>query len=141
MKFQIKIVTGFRDEQHIIIPMQEAHKAYYLFKNPEERGVFENGMALIGKNIQAILPAWNETMGWNATHKLNDDDWNEIRKLGVEEKMRALIEKAKEVGDMAIENPKIMELPLGEVIKNIPVELVSPEAKQLSDKFSLRIRE
>lgn len=135
MKYLIKIITGFRDDQYLIIPMQEAHKAYYLFKNPEARGVFDNGVALIGRNIQSIVPAWNETMGWNATHKLTDEDWNEIRKAGIDKKMKLLIEKAKEVGDMVLENKKLIELPLGEVIKNIPKQIVKQEVKVLSDKF------
>ena len=41
---KIKIITGFRKDQYYTIDAEEAHKAYYLFLNPEERGVFNNGV-------------------------------------------------------------------------------------------------
>ena len=82
----IKIITGFRENQYYVIEDYEAHKAYYLFNNPEARTTFENGVALIGKNIQGIEPAWNESMGWNPTHELDDDDWNDISRKGVDNK-------------------------------------------------------
>lgn len=109
---KLKIITGFRDEQFYIIEASEAHKAYYLFNNPESRTVFENGVALIGKNIQGIEPAWNETMGWNPKHKLDSDDWNEIRKSGKEEQMKLLQLNAKEIATLAEKNPKVLETKL-----------------------------
>jgi hypothetical protein len=94
---KIKIVTGFRDDQYMVIDSEEAHKAYYLFLHPEERAVFSNGVALVGKNIQEIVPAWNETMGWKPTHKLDDYDWEEINSKGLQNKMRSLLQEAKQV--------------------------------------------
>ncbi len=139
-KFYIKVITGFREDQETSIPMQEAHKAYYLFKNPDARGVFDCGVALIGRNIQEIKPDWNKTMGWNDTHELGDDDWNEIRKYEVESKMRWLIEKAKEIGDVIPSKPEYMKLPMGAVLQdfkpNETQKLVSDEVKKLADKMS-----
>ena len=109
---KLKIITGFRDNQFYIIDGSEAHKAYYLFMNPEARSVFENGTAIIGKNIQGIEPAWNETMGWNPTHKLDDDDWNEIRRSGKEKEMRLLQQNAKEIATLAVKNPSVLETKL-----------------------------
>lgn len=111
----IKIITGFRDDQHYSISDNEAHKAYYLFNNPEKRGVFENGVALIGKNIQGIEPDWNATMGWNPSHKLEGDDWNEIRANQVDVRLRATLEAAKRVAQIAEKNPKLLELPLSDI--------------------------
>jgi len=111
---KIKIITGFRQEQYLVIEADEAHKAYYLFLHPEERGVFSNGLALIGKNIQEIQPAYNETMGWNPTHTLDDDDWNEIRAKGVDKKLRDALFDAKQVASLAGKNPQVLELPLEE---------------------------
>ena len=71
---KIKIITGFRKDQYYTIDAEEAHKAYYLFLNPEERGVFNNGVAMIGKNVQGIEPDYHATMGWNSTHTLDSDD-------------------------------------------------------------------
>ena len=113
----IKIIVGFRDDQYFIIPDEEAHKAYYAFENPDARVIFSNGVALIGKNIQGIEPAWNETMGWNPTHKLDDDDWNDIRRRGVDRRIRNLLYKAKEVASLAARNKELLTLPLSETDK------------------------
>ena len=108
----IKIITGFRDDQYFIIEDNEAHKAYYLFNNPEARTVFSNGVALIGKNIQGIEPAWNETMGWNPSHKLDNDDWNDIRTKGVEKKMRQVLGQAQDLALLAEHKPELLKTPL-----------------------------
>ncbi len=120
MKYYIKIITGFREDQQHTIPMQEAHKAYYLFKNPEQRGVFENGVALIGKNIQEIRPDWNATMGWNQSHEIKEDDWNQIRGTGVEDKMKTLIESARVIGDEISSNPTLLKEKLSVLIEAMP---------------------
>lgn len=112
---KIKLIIGFRQEQYLVIEADEAHKAYYLFLHPEERGVFKNGVALVGKNIQGIEPAWNEIMDWNPTHKLDDDDWNEIRKKSIDVKMRDLLVEAKQLSYLAEKNPQILNTPLDEV--------------------------
>lgn len=116
MKYYIKIVLGFREDQFVTIPMQEAHKAYYLFENPEARGIFSNGTAVIGKNIQTILPDFNATMGYNPTYRLEDYDWNSIRNAGVETKMRLLIQKAKDVASLCEKNPEVLQKRLEDVI-------------------------
>jgi len=107
MKYKLKITTGFSDDQKFTIDGEEAHKAYYLFRNPEKRGVFSNGIALIGKNIQSIAPDWNATMGWNATHKLDDYDWDEINGSGVKEKMFALMGKAEDIALQMGDRPEL----------------------------------
>jgi hypothetical protein len=95
MKF--KIITGFRADQQFIIDADDVHKAYYLFINPEKRTIFSNGVAMIGQDIRGIEPAWNETMGWNPSHKLNGDDWNEIRQKGIDKEMKVIQETAKQL--------------------------------------------
>lgn len=117
-KYYIKIITGFREDQQISIPMQEAHKAYYLFMHPDERGIFSNGLALIGKNIQEIKPDWNATMGWNTTHEIDELDFIQIRKEGVENKMRILLEEAKDFAKIALNNPKIINERLQDLLEN-----------------------
>ncbi len=123
----IKIITGFRENQYYVIEDYEAHKAYYLFNNPEARTIFENGVALIGKNIQGIEPAWNESMGWNPTHDLDDDDWNDIRKHGVDDRLRNILGEAKQVAQLAEKNPQLLKMTLTE-IKQLPEN----EIKRLS---------
>lgn len=135
-KLKIKIITGFREDQYYVINGNEAHKAYYLFMNPEERGVFKNGVALVGKNIQGIEPAWNETMGWNPTHKLEDDDWNEIYLKDIKPKMRELLEQAKRVMPLIEKNKALLQINLSEIIKELPQTKFSDEVKKLTEKLS-----
>ena len=94
---KIKIITGFRKEQHHTIDAEEAHKAYYLFLHPDERGIFKNGVALIGADIRSIEPDYHATMGWNPPHTLDGDDWNEIRSAGVDRKLREAIQSAQQI--------------------------------------------
>ncbi len=112
---KIKIITGFRENQYYVIDAEEAHKAYYLFLNPEARSTFKNGVALIGKNIQGIEPAYNETMGWNPTHELDDDDWNDIRSKGVDTKLRDMLAEGKKVAYLIEKNPQMLNSPLSEI--------------------------
>lgn len=135
----IKIKTGFREDQYMIINAEETHKAYYLFTHPEERAIFSNGVALIGKNIQEINPAWNEIMEWNPTHELDDDDWNEIRGKGVDRKMRNLLAEAKEIAYLAEENPGLLNKPLSEarlLITGKPNQFTE-DIKKLGDNMKI----
>ena len=134
---KIKVITGFREDQYYVIDGNEAHKAYYLFMHPEERGVFKNGVAVVGKNIQGVEPAWNETMGWNPTHELDDDDWNEIHKKGIQSKIRELLKEAKRVMPLIEKNNALLQINLSEIIKEIPQPKFSDDIKKLTDKFKI----
>lgn len=139
---KLKVTTGFGQDEKFTIEGNEAHKAYYLFNNPEKRGTFENGVAVIGKNIDSILPDWNATMGWNATHKLVDDDWNDIRSKGVDVKMGQLQNKAQKVAKLAEKNPALLEIKLDEAQKALPEytgqDALAEEGKKLSDKMNVK---
>lgn len=126
-KYYIKVITGFREDQFVSIPMQEAHKAYYLFRHPDERGVFENGTALIGRNIQEIKPDWSATMGWKPTHQLDSFDWDEINGNGVADKMRQLQQQAQDVAEIVNENKNLLKTKLQEclpILEDIKLLLV-----------------
>lgn len=96
-KYKVKIVCGYRQDQEYTIDANEAHKAYYLFNNPDKRGTFNNGLALKGSDIQRIIPDYNATMGWNADHKLTGDDYNELNANGVMGKLQGIMALAKKV--------------------------------------------
>lgn len=115
-KFKVKIVCGFRKEQEFTINANEAHKAYYLFNHPEKRGTFDNGLAVKGSDIQRIEPDYNATMGWNHTHQLTGDDWNELHASGVMQKMQGIMASAKEIG--RIGEPTDFTAPLIDLVKN-----------------------
>src|SRR5215212_4616731 len=91
---RIKVITGFRKDQRHSIVAQEAHKAYYLFLNPDARTIFSNGLALKGSEIDRIEPDYQGTMGWNPTHTIDDDDMNEIRERGIDRKLRSIMSAA-----------------------------------------------
>jgi hypothetical protein len=94
---KIKIVTGFRQDQCHSISIDEAPKAYYIFMNPEKRAVFSGGLALVGQDVRKIEPDYHGTMGWNHSHMLDGDDWNEIRRSGVERKLRDAMQVAQQI--------------------------------------------
>lgn len=98
---KIKLIVGFRRDQEHSIDADEAHKAYYLFLNPEKRGVFKNGLAILGSDIRSIVPDYQGTMGWNPTHTLDTDDWNELRDAGIAYKLPKLLAAAKEIAQIA----------------------------------------
>lgn len=97
MDYKIKMVTGFRRDQEHSIDANEAHKAYYLFLNPDQRGVFSNGLAILGSQIQEIIPDFQGTMGWNPTHVLDADDWNELNRKGIAAKIQKYLTLGKDV--------------------------------------------
>lgn len=109
---KIKIITGFRKDQHLTIDSDDAHKAYYLFLNPEKRTIFKNGVALIGANIQGIEPDYNATMGWNSDHVLDGYDYNDMRSKGIDVALRDVLQLAKEI---AQNYPDKLNIPLSEI--------------------------
>jgi hypothetical protein len=121
---KIKIITGFGDDQKHSIDADEAHKAYYLFRNPEKRGVFSNGLALMGRDIRAIQPDWHGTMGWNPTHKLDDDDWNQLRGSGTVAKLNEMLGNGNLIAYKIDENPRLLHMRLSDIpaLKGPPTE-------------------
>jgi len=115
-KYKIKIVCGFRKEQEFTINANEAHKAYYLFNNPDKRGTFNNGLALKGTDIQRIEPDYCATMGWTPTHQLTHDDWLELNQNGVATKLRDIMASAKEIARIAA--PEDITTPLIDLVKD-----------------------
>lgn len=115
MKFYIKLICGFRQDQEYTISADEAHKAYWLFANPEARAFFADGLAIKGSDIQRIVPDYQTTMGWNVTHRLDSDDLNEIHQNGVMGKMQNILASAKEVARVCA--PEDLQTPLPQLLK------------------------
>ena len=121
-QLKIKVITGFREDQYYTIDVEEAHKAYWLFTHPEERGVFKNGVALIGKNIQGIEPDYNATMGWNPTHELQNEDWADLRHKGIDRKLRDSLSHAREIALQVDSNPQLLNQNLSTLAIQEPTE-------------------
>lgn len=132
MKF--KIITGFRDDQFYTIDESEIHKAYYLFMNPESRTIFSDGVAIIGKNIQGIEPDYHSTMGWNKTHRLDTDDFNEMREKGILQKFTGIMSKGKEIAELAIQNQNLLRQQLQDI--DTPKSIANPIVKELASKMT-----
>lgn len=89
-----KIKTGYDDSQFISIDETELESALYCFMT-DAKGIFKNGVCR-GKDIIGITEDWHGAMGWNPTHVLDDDDWNEIRGRGVADRYAGYIGNIKE---------------------------------------------
>lgn len=134
MNYKVKIITGFRKDQEYSIDADEAHKAYYLFFNPEHRAVFKSGLAIKGEEIKKIEPDYNGTMGWSPTYLLGDYDWAEIKQKGLDRKLMNILSYAKEV---AQNEPHNISKPLSLVATDIPRVSEQIQTKQLADKFNV----
>lgn len=115
MIFKVKLIVGFRRDQEHWIDANEAHKAYYLFDHPTERGTFANGLAIKGDQIQEIVPDYQGTMGWNSTHVLDSDDLNELRAKGVDAKMQKILSAAKDIAKLG--EVSDLKIPLSNLMK------------------------
>jgi len=120
-KYKVKIVCGFRKDQEFTIDANEAHKVYYLFNNPDKRGVFNNGLAIKGVDIQRIEPDYNATMGWNQGYTLTPADWDEVNKSGVSKKFTEIMGLAKDVARSG--NQNLLTLSLVEISKDETLRL------------------
>jgi len=131
MKYKVKLIVGFRRDQEHSIPADEAHKAYHLFFNPDTRTIFSNGLAIKGDQIQEIVPDYQGTMGWNASHQLNDDDWNELRANGVSGNFQRILSASKEIAQRG--DPTELNIPLTTLLSKYP-KLAPQEERQGSMK-------
>lgn len=135
----VKLICGYREDQEHTIPLEEAHKAYRIFLNPNERAIFSNGLAISGQDLKQIIPDYHSTMGWNTSHKLDGDDWNELKAKGIDRELQQGLYLAQQVVRLVEEkhDPSLLQKPLSEVVKLLPEVKVSNEAKQLADKFKV----
>ncbi len=122
---KIKLICGFRKDQEHSIDAEEAHKAYYLFLNPASRGIFSNGLAIKGDQIQEIVPDYQGTMGWNPAHILDSDDWNEIRSKAVDKKMQHFLSSGKEIAQLG--EPTDLSVPITRLLETKYATIGSPK--------------
>lgn len=133
----IKLITGWGTEEKHTVSGEEAHKAYYLFLHPNERGIFSDGLAIVGKDIRRIEPDYHSVMGWNDTHKLDNDDMSEIKRCGVDKQIRDLMERAKKIA--VAMKPEHLTFPMSKVEEHLKLGSgVESGTKQLSDKIRIK---
>lgn len=122
----IKITTGYDEDQKYTVSAEEAHKAYYIFMNPEKRAIFSNGLALTGKDIKGIKPDYNASMGWNPGYEIKPHEWQYIRDDGVERGLEKLMQNAKDVAYLAVKNQELLRKRMSEI-----------KLPEIEDKFLL----
>jgi hypothetical protein len=105
---KIKIILGYN--KHYSVSAEEAHKAYHIFMNPDKRAVFSNGIAIRGKDIMGIEPDYHSVFGWNESHKLEGDDWNEINRSSECIELKEIIADAK----LIAQKPELLSIPFSE---------------------------
>ncbi len=121
-KLKLKLIVGFRKEQHYTIDADEAHKAYYLFLNPDKRAVFSNGVAVIGQDIRGIVPDYNAMMGWSPDYNLDSYDWGDFKIKKLKRECSEIMQKAKLVATQMISQGDMrkINIPLTEVLLSLP---------------------
>lgn len=95
-----KVMRGFGTDDYIPITESELKKAIYAHMTGTNVA-FEMG-SISGNHISAVVPDFQRTMGWNPSHKLDNDDWTDIRSRGLDNGMRNMIASAKEDVQMII---------------------------------------
>jgi hypothetical protein len=114
MKF--KVSTGYKEEQAFFVDESEVHKAYFLFLNPDKRSIFNNGSAIVGRDIKSIEPDYHGALGFNRGYTMVAEDYAIInREGGVGKKAQEITARAKDVAYMAENDQSVLNLPLGEV--------------------------
>lgn len=115
-KLSIKVICGFRQDQEYSIPVEEAHKAYYLYLNAGKRHVFSTGLGLRSEDIQRIVPDWNGSMGWNPGYMPTPEDYAQIRSEGVQSELQGLMTKADTIARSC--GTQVFQLPLSSFSSN-----------------------
>ena len=103
MYFIVK--TGYGKDDFIRIDnLADLERAQGAFLT-NSKTIFDNGAACRGQDIISIREDWHREMGWNRTYRnddgnvkeyeLGEDDWNEIRNKGVEEKYKGVLAEVK----------------------------------------------
>lgn len=141
--YNIKLEIQYRDfddMQYISVPAQEAHKAYYIFANPEARAIFSNGHALIGKHIKSIVPDYHAALGYNQGYKLTPEDHAIIAKSPDVAKLKRVMVIGKKAAQLP--NAKqLLALPLSDVAKEqglLQLNSGRVDTSQLAKKLSTR---
>lgn len=85
---------GYGDEMTISIEEKDLEKAVYAWMS--QKKVNLTNALLDGKYIISITEDFHSPMGWNKSHKLEDEDWNELRQNGVLDYYKGKINSAKQ---------------------------------------------
>lgn len=93
-KLYFRVKVGYGHNEYIPIEgKKELEKAIWAFST-NDKAVFDKGLVR-GQDIIAITEDWHREMGWNPTHIIEGEDWQEIKEKGVQKKYENLISSVK----------------------------------------------
>lgn len=129
--FKIRIGYGKGDDTFIPIDESELETALYCFIM-DGKGVFKGGVCR-GKDIISITEDWHKEMGWNESHVMDSDDWNDLYQKGIDKKYVGVLAEYKEKVQFLISSEQ-----QGLIGKNVPLKelgisplsLVAPDFKK-----------
>lgn len=131
-----KLLCGYDKERVIRISDDELERAYGLFiMGDETRGFFKEG-AVIGRDIQMILPDMQRTLGWNESHKIGVDDESDPRYMNASRAAKKLQNRVKERVQYLIENGRPHDIG-----KHVPIPELDEERSPNAPKFILKSAE
>lgn len=129
--FKIRIGYGKEDDRYISIGEGELESALHCFIT-DSKGVFKNGVCR-GSDIISITEDWHKEMGWNETHVIIDDDWNELKAKGITGKYTGVLAQAKENVQLLMQSGRADLIgKIGTVNERLGI-LPTPEKKQIDD--------
>lgn len=96
-----KIKTAYNEFINID-SISDLEKAQYAFLT-DGKVIFSNGKLCRGKDIMGISEDYHKEMNWNDSHKIDEDDLNQLKQKGVIQKYNGLIARAKETVQYLIE--------------------------------------
>lgn len=108
----LKAICGFREDQEVPVPTDDAHRAYYVYLTPGARTVLSNGYTLRHDEVQRIAPDFHAAMGWNRNYKMGPDDYREIERTGTDGKLKSLMARASDTARLAQSDQRILAAPL-----------------------------
>ena len=85
-----RVYTGYTE--YIPIDSTEMEKAMFSFITGSPVAL-NNGAT---SRIDRIVPDYHRAMGWNPEHRMNADDWTQLKSQGIDENYRGAIGKAKD---------------------------------------------
>lgn len=132
-------VVYWNDTDFIPIEGNELHKAFALSLDQDGRGLFTGGM-IQGKDIKRIIPDWHREFGWNPTHKLDDQDWNEIKVI--EKDYQHVLEKGKIIAEYALKENRrdLLSMPAKEAVMFVPLKIQEDNKVVIELSERLRIK-
>lgn len=120
-KLYFKAIHGFDAEDFLPIEADELEKAIYAHMTGS-KAAFQSG-SISGSIIQVVQPDYHRAMGWNQGHKLDADDYAELRQYRIDTAHQKFLAKIKERIAFLVSNNR-----QAEIGKNVPIpELDNPK--------------